>query len=137
MYADPASKANIFNDYFASISSLPDPPVGFALPPMRYITNARIDTIIFTPVKVYSILKDLNITKANGPDQISNKMLRETAEVIAAPLSSIFNKSMETSSFPNVWKYANISPVFKKNNKQQNQKGSSSSHKEQFKKRKL
>jgi hypothetical protein len=39
-------------------------------------------------------------------------MLKETAEVMAKPLSDLFNKSMNNGSFPDVWKRANVTPVY-------------------------
>jgi hypothetical protein len=117
-YADSKLKADIFNDYYASNSSLGEPSDGFALPPLWFRTDSRISTVLFSPVKVYEILKKLDISKANGPDQISNRMLKETAEVIAEPLANVFNKCIETSSFPLVWKRANIVPIYKKHDKQ-------------------
>lgn len=117
-FADSKSKANIFNEYFAANSTLPEVEQGFALPPLKYVTDARLTDINFTPFNVYKILKELKIGKANGPDQISNKMLKETAEVICQPLSQLFNMSLVTATFPDCWKRANVSPVFKKNDKQ-------------------
>ena len=45
-------------------------------------------------------------------------MLKETAEVMAMPLSRLFNRSMEMGCFPDVWKQANVTPVYKKADKQ-------------------
>ena len=117
-YADATAKADIFNEYFASISSLPQLEMGFALPPLYYRTAARLSIVDLSDIKVYKVLKSLNVSKANGPDCISNRMLKETAEVICKPLSKLFIKSMITGTFPDAWKQANISPVFKKNNRQ-------------------
>ena len=36
----------------------------------------------------------------------------------AIPLQIIFQKFLETGQFPNSWKYANVQPVFKKENRQ-------------------
>ena len=83
-----------------------------------YKTESRLSVITLTPVKVYTLLKTLDIAKANGPDEISNTMLKQTAEVIAEPLSRLFNKSMGCSVFPDIWKQANVTPIFKKNDKQ-------------------
>ena len=45
-------------------------------------------------------------------------MLRETAEVMAEPLSKLFNKLMGSRHFPSLWKQANVSPIFKKGDRQ-------------------
>ena len=118
IHCAPSEKAQIFNNFFSNNSTMGDPPVGFALPPLHFRTKAKLSEVIFNPVKVYSVLKQLQTCKASGPDLISNKMLKETAEVMAKPLSDIFNKSMEYGSFPSIWKRANVMPVFKKANRQ-------------------
>lgn len=41
-------------------------------------------------------------------------MLRELSDVLAEPLCSIYNTSLQTCQLPDVWKEANISAIFKK-----------------------
>ncbi len=45
-------------------------------------------------------------------------MLKNIAEVIAEPLSSLFTKLMNSGYFPSEWKKANVIPVHKKADKQ-------------------
>ena len=45
-------------------------------------------------------------------------MLRELAEVIAEPLSIIFERSWITGEVPEDWRIANVTPVFKKGKKE-------------------
>ena len=45
-------------------------------------------------------------------------MLRELAEVIAEPLSIIFERSWTTGEVPEDWRIANVTPVFKKGKKE-------------------
>ena len=40
--------------------------------------------------------------------------LRECADSLCTPLTDLFNKSMNDSIFPSLWKLSNISPVYKK-----------------------
>ncbi len=114
VYSDPVSKANLLNDFFAENAHLDSEPEGFALPPVNPIVASRLDIIQFTPVKLYKILKNLNVHKANGPDNISNRILKETAEVMSEPLSYLFNKLMINGVFPENWKKANVIPIHKK-----------------------
>ena len=62
-------------------------------------------------------MKTLPLGKACGPDSINNRILKETAESIFEPLTNLFNKSLETSRVPDIWKRANVSPIQKKNDK--------------------
>ncbi|PKU38324.1 rna-directed dna polymerase from mobile element jockey-like [Limosa lapponica baueri] len=63
-------------------------------------------------------LAKLDIHKSMGPDGIHPRVLRELAEVIAGPLSIIFEKSWRTGEVPEDWRKANITPVFKKGKKE-------------------
>ena len=56
----------------------------------------------------------MEVSKASGPDLISNVILKIFAESISAPLAILFNKSFATGKFPRQWKIANVSPVYKK-----------------------
>ena len=47
------------------------------------------------------------MNKATGPDGISARTLKETADVVASPLCSIFNQSLWFST-------ANVTPIYKK-----------------------
>ena len=46
--------------------------------------------ISITTSGIINLLRGLNIYKASGPDQISTRFLKETAEVIAPTLKLIF-----------------------------------------------
>ena len=56
----------------------------------------------------------LNIKKAAGYDHISPKILKEAVNTVKAPLSNIFNTSLENCVFPSELKYFNVTPMFKK-----------------------
>jgi hypothetical protein len=109
-------KATILNDYFISQTKLPNTNV--PLPPFDYITEARLDHIEITPVIVRNILLKLDVSKATGPDEISNKILKECASSICFPLSELFKKSLELGIFPSSWKEAMVTAIFKKQNRQ-------------------
>ena len=63
-------------------------------------------------------LQNLDVQKASGPDEISTRLLKETAEVTApvtAPvLKLIFEKSLDTGEIPYDWRVANVAPIYKK-----------------------
>ena len=67
----------------------------------------------FTPAHVQQILSKLPSGKSPGADRIANEILKATAVSIADPLSRIFNNSLSSGIFPDVWKLATISPIHK------------------------
>ena len=89
------------------------------LPPFEFITDKRISNIVFEDEKILSLIRNLNPDKAMGPDGISTRMLLISDTSIVLPLKIIFHNIIRTSIYPDLWKYANITPTHKKNNKQQ------------------
>ena len=55
----------------------------------------------------------LNINKATGPDQIGNRILKESSRVLAEPLSKLFNICIRSGIFPSSWKRAHVIPLHK------------------------
>lgn len=70
------------------------------LPPFEWKRNASLDKIHNTASKVEEIISTLNDNKATGPDFISHKVRRSTSKSISKPLSALFNKSLQSATFP-------------------------------------
>ena len=115
VYATSKAKAELFNNHFVEKSTLPTDLPG--LPPL-HVCDSQLAIFVISEEEVKKSLSSLNVSKANGCDNISNKLLKNTASSISKPLAKLFNYSLASGKFPSVWKYANVTPVFKKNDKQ-------------------
>ena len=79
------------------------------------LEDATLSNIKITALSVRTILQNLKINSASGPDEISPCILKKNPEnEISAPLATFFNLSLQTGNFPTRWKEANASPIFKK-----------------------
>ena len=112
---DSIEKANIFNEYFSSQCQLPDGSNDHPLPPFRYEADERLANITFFPSDIHTILTNLDVNKATGPDKIRNFLLKNVADYISEPLCKIFNYSIQNSTFPSMWKKSSVIPIHKKN----------------------
>ena len=59
------------------------------------------------------LLKEIKTDKATGLDGISNKLLKLSAPFISKSITDLFNFSIQTNTFPDDWKIAKVSPIFK------------------------
>ena len=59
----------------------------------------------------------MKTNKAVGPDNISARLLRDAANVLAPPLRDIINLSFEKGRFPLCWKCAKVTALFKQGDK--------------------
>ena len=111
LISDAIGKANILNNQYASVFTKDN--VG-DVPSKGISTSPTLPDIIITEKGVLKMLKKLNPNKAAGPDKISPRVLKELAEPVCRPLTTLFQHSINTGTVPRQWKTACVSPVFKK-----------------------
>ncbi|MEW8547929.1 MAG: reverse transcriptase family protein, partial [Candidatus Thiodiazotropha sp.] len=107
--------ADILNNFFASVFEIEgDGPLP-EFEQRQYETE--LSDIIITEENIEKLINQLKPSKSQGPDNLHPKFLKETQSVIKKPLEIIFQKSIQEGKLPEVWKEANVTPIFKKGNK--------------------
>ena len=117
LISEDDKKADIFNNYFASIASLDYSKPLPKLPDFQFLTDVRIQHIQTSELEVQRLLSHLNVHKSTGPGAIGNWVLKHCSTSLCKPLIAIFKKSLSDGTFPSIWKQANVCPVFKKGSK--------------------
>ena len=61
--------------------------------------------------EVAELLSSLDTSKASGPDNISARMLKETARSIAPSVTNLFNHCLRNGTLPYMWKCSHVVPI--------------------------
>ena len=114
---DNQTKANIFNTFFAEQCT---PLNNSSVLPVNqmFLTQSRLNFINFNEDEILKVIRALNIHKAHGHDDISIRMVKICDKSLLKPLIILFENSIKSSCYPDIWKRSNIIPVHKKNDKQ-------------------
>ena len=113
---DCREKAKLLNDLFSQQCK----PIinNSVLPNFSLLTNKRIDQITIRNDEIIALIRNINPNKATGSDGISGQMLLLCDDSVILPLKIIFSNILLTSIYPDTWKLANVTPIFKKGDKQ-------------------
>ena len=111
---DNYGKANLLSNQFKSVFTKENLDNIPSLGPSPY---PDVPSTVFTIPGILKLLNNVNPKKANGPDLIPCRILKEAAMEIAPFLKLLFTQSMESGTVPKDWLKANITPVFKKGSK--------------------
>ena len=130
--SDQGDVCNIFNDFFVNLANGESEP--------DYVKDLPFDSLIhhysnhtsvthittssigrpyfnFNVVKqsdVLDKLNKLNINKACGYDNLPAKLVRCGSTVLSRSFTPLINDAITKNTFPNILKYAEVSPIFKK-----------------------
>ena len=110
-------KADCLAQFFASKCSLEDDFVDDSFPVVHGQTSQRLCNVRFRPSTVERTLKQLDTSKATGPDGIPARVLKNAATSLALPLSRLFNQCFASGCQPASWKVAWVVPIYKRKSK--------------------
>lgn len=109
LISEPSEVASAFANHFSKVVTPTNPvtipkfTVGSTLSPFRISDN-----------EVLAAIKKLKSSKSVGTDKIPSFIIKGCSSVLVPALTYLFNFSLSSSVFPELWKYALIVPIFKK-----------------------
>ena len=56
-------------------------------------------------------LREISCARAGGPEDLPKWVLREYADILAAPIAEILNTSFSECKVPRAWKIADVPPL--------------------------
>ena len=77
--------------------------------------NFKLESV--TEGYLFNVLNSVEVTKAAGLDQISGKLLKDGARILAKPISKLCNLSLALGSFRDACKNTKVKLLFKKGQK--------------------
>ena len=103
-------KAEILQRQFLSVFS----PEDATTPVLSSKVTVHIENMCIPEKTVLDKLKSINVNKSVGPDDIHPRILFELADLLSAPITTLFNRSIQGEELPADWKLQFVSPIYKK-----------------------
>ena len=97
------------NKYFSGCFNSSIPPLSSLFP--AFCQSSLPPTYLCTQSQVLSLIANLPLDSASGPDFISTRMLKHTAHSIVSPLTHFLNLSLSLGRVPSDWKNSFIVPI--------------------------
>ena len=111
---DSLEKAEALNNQFYSVFTDEDL---FDLPQLDQLEYPMMPEISFSISGIHSLLLNLDSNKSPGPDSMTTIILKKCADEVSPILQVVFTQSMNSGTLPDDWLSANITPVYKKNDR--------------------
>ncbi|GAB0183184.1 mitochondrial enolase superfamily member 1 [Grus japonensis] len=115
---EDTEKAELLNAFFALIFTAKAGPQESQTLEVGEKVWRKEDFPLVKEDQVRDHLGKLDTHKCMGLDGMHSQVLKELADVIAKPLSIIFERSWRIGEVPKDWRKANVTPVFKKGKKE-------------------
>ena len=69
------------------------------------------ELISVTTDSVVTRLSKISTSRAGGPDDLPNRVLKKFSDILAPVLTEVLNQSFQESKVPRTWKLADVPPV--------------------------
>ena len=109
--------SDVLNRAFQSVFTKPPQPIA---EDTKDIPRDETDKLAYNQItrdEIQCAIKKLKEGKAAGPDEISTAFIIRCESAILEPLHIIFNKSLQLGEVPDIWRQANVTPIYKKGSK--------------------
>ena len=121
---DDKTVANRFNQFFTSIGEITNEKIKLLANECGYVPLQPTFSHEFPPAEQFTFTRvhcqdiektvsSLATNKAPGIDKLPARVIKDSAPVIIHSITSIINTSLITSTFPEDWKIADVSPILK------------------------
>ena len=114
LISDSKQKAEVLNEQFCSVYSN---DTGAPVPDLGPSPHDDIPQIKVWRKGVELLLQGINPNKAAGPDEIYTRVLKNLAKPLSIIFADFFQRSLDSGTVPDDWREANVTPAFKKDDK--------------------
>ena len=104
----------MLNNYFATCFNKSCNPLNVDQQPL--VTTPFPEELLCNEEEVEELLSSVDVSKASGPDDISAKMLKNTAPCIGSSITKLFNQFLTAGKIPSQWKESIVIPIPKSDN---------------------
>ncbi len=114
IYEDAQDMAEVMNNSFRLVFTVEGE---FDAGSNKLVRNI-LSTVPVSYEEILKMMEELEVNKATGPDGVSNWILKECREQLADKIHSQVVTSLSQGRVPKDWKRANITPIYKRGNKE-------------------
>ena len=116
---DKQDVAQYINNYFINVGNpIPtnggQPGVQYDPAPMSDLSSLTMDSLSLKEVgkmEVYRVVTEINTAKSSGLENINSHIIKEAFKILLSEVTFMYNLSIRSSSFPEIWKQALVVPI--------------------------